>query len=400
MRLNNTLNDYLNLKKLVQSPVKNICPGHLFAKEYKRIQDLEDQMTARYQTLYSKIKDQIGLILLGDRIYQRLESRLDQANRTENEDSICQIETELDLRRQKILDDLLKQYGYSAHRHHLLRQAKINLMAQRVNRLYPLMASVLSDLSLHYRSLRHDLIGCNSTQVQQDLKDLLEKFRKDQISAASLVREHINNQSRSERERLYKIALACSHQFLPDKSDYYLKNMKSEQLIAEILKIIIRPDQQASYPEISLPQGTDITLTARQSMSIIETVFPEILANSLAFLKYRTIGKPVQFLSEIDFRYRPGDLFKDGHFFDPACGRIHYQGTLPLVRQNDYAYATGADVLGMGIEAFLKDPEKFIRTDEPFFNFIFGNLSGDLNRLTDQILAPPDWIKENAANDL
>lgn len=388
MRLHNTLNDYLNSKNTHRTGQREICPGPLFAEEYDRIRDLEEQMTARYQTLYSKIHERISLILLNDTIYQRLEKRLNQVNLNGNEDLICQIETDLDLRRQKIIDNLLKKDGYSAHRHYRLRQAKINLMARRVNRLYPLMPLILKRLSDRYRPLRRDLIGCNTNKIREQINDLLEKFKGGQLAADSLIRQHIKNQAESDRERLYRIVLACTHQFSPGQTDHHLKKMPSKQLLAEMLSIILIQNQRLC-PEIPLPGGSDIVLSARQSMSMLEKIFPEILANSLAFLKYRTAHRPVRFLTEVDFRHHPGDLFREGNFFDPACGKLYYQSTLPLMHQNDYAYAISADVLGLGMEAFIRNPEKFIQRDEEYFNFIFGNLSGDINRLTDRILTTP-----------
>ena len=400
MKLNNMLNDYSNFKNILQNPDKGITPSALFSAEYKRIRDLEAQMSTRHQILFPKIQDRIGLILLNDRIYQRLEKRLHRANQSGDEDLIWLTETKLDLRRQEVIDKLLEQYGYIPANHHRLRQTMGNLMAERVNRLYPIMPQVLKELSKRYRPLRRDLIGCHTVRAQQQLNELLDQFRQGKLTATLLIRNHIKNQEQTNRETLYKIARACMNQFYSNQPVTHLKNKDSRQLMAEILATILGHKRLQTCPEMPVPSEADVILSARQSMPLLERAFPEILANSLAFLKYRTIGKPVRFLSEVDFRYRLGDLFKDGGFFDYGCGRLYYRETLPLSQQNDYAYATGADVLGLGFESFFRNPEKLIRTDEVYFNFIFGNLSGDLDRLTDRILTPSDRTRERDLKDL
>ena len=110
----------------------------------------------------------------------------------------------------------------------------------------------------------------------------------------------------------------------------------------------------------------DSTTTAiHECMHSIEDTNPKMLANSKAFLEYRTKNDAEKSLRNLTGNkgYKANEVAKADNFFSPYCGKKY-----------DY----GTEIMSMGLQRIFEEPEKFYKEDREYFNFVIGNLRGEL----------------------
>lgn len=117
------------------------------------------------------------------------------------------------------------------------------------------------------------------------------------------------------------------------------------------------------------PNKDNICSLLHEFMHTIERDNRDVLDNSLAFLKARTINEKVKIKykkdGKIDYRYKECGL--------PStyCSRIYGFS-------NDYKDASCCEVLSKGFEMLLKNPKDLINKDRQYVAFIIASLQGDI----------------------
>lgn len=113
-------------------------------------------------------------------------------------------------------------------------------------------------------------------------------------------------------------------------------------------------------------EGNDTVYThIHETMHWLERVNPKMLANSKAFLEYRTRDESAEKLSKITSNrgYTSSEIAKKDKFFNPYCGK-------------QYDYAT--EIMSMGVQRLFEHPKEFMDEDREYFNFVIANLQGKL----------------------
>lgn len=116
---------------------------------------------------------------------------------------------------------------------------------------------------------------------------------------------------------------------------------------------------------IHLNSLDSIFTSIHECMHWLENVNPDVLANSMAFLKYRTQNDTTKTLRELtgNKNYESNEDAKADNFFSPYCGK---------------AYTTATEIMSMGVQRLFEHPDKFYKEDREYFNFVIGNLRGEL----------------------
>lgn len=116
---------------------------------------------------------------------------------------------------------------------------------------------------------------------------------------------------------------------------------------------------------IQLNSLDSIYTSIHECMHWLEGVNPEMLANSKAFLKYRTKNDETKTLRELtgNKNYKSNEDAKADNFFSPYCGK---------------EYETATEIMSMGVQRLFEHPDKFHKEDREYFDFVIGNLRGEL----------------------
>ena len=99
----------------------------------------------------------------------------------------------------------------------------------------------------------------------------------------------------------------------------------------------------------------------------------DMLRNSLAFLEYRTKGEKAEKLSKLTGQrgYGAGEIAKKDRFFKEYCGKVYSAS-------GEYRDASACELMSMGVQRLFTDPAKFAKEDREYFDFVVGNLRGEL----------------------
>lgn len=108
---------------------------------------------------------------------------------------------------------------------------------------------------------------------------------------------------------------------------------------------------------LNLNKNKDVTVVLHEYMHWLEDVNPKIMANSMAFLEYRTVGEEEQYLKTLtDNKDYHNEKAKPDKFFSPYCGKIYEDAT---------------EIMSMGLQQIFEDVNKI---DTEYFNFVIANL--------------------------
>lgn len=262
----------------------------------------------------------------------------------------------------KKIKDIIEQYD----------EEKINKRAKEIGQ----QIDIEKDKWLKY------LNSAPSTEVQNErLKEYDDWFK--------------NNELRKESERLFAEA-----NLLPEKrmqaiskalqinngGEYKLYSIKGSKLANKIKKTnellsgIIPKEYlpefepyakgsgeraNSKYNVITISSKDSIGTYIHESMHWLEEVNPEMLANSMAFLEYRTKGETPKALKELTGikEYKPNEIAKPDKFFNAYCGKIYKDAT---------------EIMSMGIQRLFEEPKKFMEEDKEYFDFVIANLQGKI----------------------
>lgn len=150
---------------------------------------------------------------------------------------------------------------------------------------------------------------------------------------------------------------------------------KTNQLLSGIIDKNYIPDfspfangqvgrANASGNIINITSKEPVEIYIHESMHWLERVNPKMLANSLAFLEYRTKGEEAQSLKKLTkVNYRANEYAKPDKFFDAYCGKI---------------YDNATEIMSMGIQRLFEHPKEFMEEDKEYFDFVIANLQGKI----------------------
>jgi hypothetical protein len=129
---------------------------------------------------------------------------------------------------------------------------------------------------------------------------------------------------------------------------------------------------RASCGAISIKGNNTISTMIHEYAHFLEDNNPEMLANSLAFAKYRTEGEKAARLKTItNLSYSSDEKARPDKFFDPYCGKVYAFG-----KNADYSTAYASEIMSMGMERLFTDPVNFAKDDKEYFNFVIANMRG------------------------
>ena len=116
---------------------------------------------------------------------------------------------------------------------------------------------------------------------------------------------------------------------------------------------------------INISSTDSIPTYIHETMHWIEDMNPKVLANSLAFLEYRTQGEESQYLRKLtgNKKYTWDEVAKPDKFFHPYCGKIYKH--------------SASEIMSMGVQKLFEAPEELLK-DKEYFNFVIGNLRGEI----------------------
>lgn len=106
-------------------------------------------------------------------------------------------------------------------------------------------------------------------------------------------------------------------------------------------------------------------------MHFIEDNNVDMLANSIAFLEYRTKGEKAYKMNKLtnSRAYGADEISKKDNFFNAYCGKIYDSS-------GDYRKVKATELMSMGVERLFKDPVNFYEEDKEYFTFVLWNLTG------------------------
>lgn len=123
---------------------------------------------------------------------------------------------------------------------------------------------------------------------------------------------------------------------------------------------------------LTLCGDTDIQTAIHEFMHYVEYKNPVMLANSIAFLKYRTCDEKIHGLKKLTgISYGSGERARPDKFFNAYCGKVYSM-------TGDYIQATATEIMSMGVQELFTNPAKFRKEDPEYFNFVLANLKGTL----------------------
>lgn len=130
---------------------------------------------------------------------------------------------------------------------------------------------------------------------------------------------------------------------------------------------IKKTTKRAEYSNavIKAEKDGEISTYIHEYMHHLEDENPEMLTNSMAFLKYRTQNEKAQRLSSLtgNTKFRRDEVAKKDGFFDPYCGKIYDDAT---------------EIMSMGVQRLFEEPNRFAQEDREYFDFVLANLRGEL----------------------
>lgn len=160
------------------------------------------------------------------------------------------------------------------------------------------------------------------------------------------------------------------------KSVLYNKTQETNELLTGIVNKKYLPNfnpeakgrsgracQSGNYLRL---EGDDTVVThIHEAMHWLELVNPDMLANSKAFLEYRTKDETAEKLRKITSNksYTSDEISKKDNFFSPYCGK---------------QYDDATEIMSMGVQRLFEHPDDFIKTDREYFDFVIANLQGKL----------------------
>ena len=160
------------------------------------------------------------------------------------------------------------------------------------------------------------------------------------------------------------------------KSVLYNKTQEANELLTGIVNKKYLPDfkpeakgrsgRACNSGNYLILEGDDTVVThIHEAMHWLERVNPDMLANSMAFLEYRTSGEDAQKLKKItgNKSYDTDEVAKKDNFFSPYCGKVYDDAT---------------EIMSMGVQRLFEHPDDFIKNDREYFNFVIANLQGKL----------------------
>ena len=123
---------------------------------------------------------------------------------------------------------------------------------------------------------------------------------------------------------------------------------------------------------LTLCGDTDIQTAIHEFMHYVEYKNPVMLANSIAFLKYRTGDEKIKGLKKLTgISYGSSERARPDKFFNAYCGKVYSM-------TGDYMQATATEIMSMGVQELFTNPAKFRKEDPEYFNFVLANLKGTL----------------------
>lgn len=130
----------------------------------------------------------------------------------------------------------------------------------------------------------------------------------------------------------------------------------------------------------NLALNTDggVQTAIHEYMHFVEDNNPQMLANSIAFLRYRTQGEKLKSLKSLTgISYGAKEKARPDKFFDPYCGKT-YTSAFDDEKNEPYLGSTATEIMSMGVEQLYKDPVGFAKSDREYFDFVIANLKGRL----------------------
>ena len=124
---------------------------------------------------------------------------------------------------------------------------------------------------------------------------------------------------------------------------------------------------------IKLNKESSVGTMIHEFCHFLEKNNPKMLANSKAFLEYRTKGEQTQKLNKITGNsfYGNSEVTKKDKFFSPYCGKVYSVN-------NEYYGADATELMSMGVQKLFEDPFGFAKEDREYFDFVIGNLRGEI----------------------
>ena len=121
----------------------------------------------------------------------------------------------------------------------------------------------------------------------------------------------------------------------------------------------------ASNNIITISSKDSLGVYIHESMHWLEEANPKMLANSMAFLEYRTKGETAEKLSKLTGikEYKSIEKAKADKFFNAYCGKVYDDAT---------------EIMSMGIQRLFEEPKKFLEEDKEYFDFVIANLQGKI----------------------
>lgn len=172
---------------------------------------------------------------------------------------------------------------------------------------------------------------------------------------------------------------------IPNSGDFNITTIKNSKLAKkvkqanELLTGIVNKDYLPNFSPHANGQagranatGNIINITSKHSVATylheamhwLERVNPNMLANSMAFLEYRTSGETSENLKKLTgLKYNANEKAKTDKFFNPYCGKV---------------YDNATEIMSMGIQRLFEAPGEFMKEDKEYFDFVIANLQGKI----------------------
>lgn len=249
---------------------------------------------------------------------------------------------------------------------------------QKLNQKY---TEVDKQLSSEKNKWLEYINSASTTEEQNKRVDEYDKWYKE--SDIKKEKDELFDKIAHNSEYRYK-AISQSLQ-IENGSDFKLTTTKGSKLTQkvnktnELLSGIIEKNYLPDFSPFANGQtgranaaGNIINITSKdsigtyihESMHWLEKVNPEMLANSMAFLEYRTKGEAEQNLKRLTkINYKASEYAKPDKFFNPYCGKV---------------YDNATEIMSMGVQRLFEHPKEFMEEDKEYFNFVIANLQGKI----------------------
>lgn len=237
------------------------------------------------------------------------------------------------------------------------------------------MKNKFEDLGKKYNALPYGKEKLQVAKEQAEVRDKRRNLKKElkeyYMQNALIVKKHLQTTDTINKIKIEAISS------LQKEQGKNIQNVLSgvipnSQYSNKLMKIeTIRGRENQSYSTIRLNKDSDIGVALHETMHNIEDQNPIMLANSLAFAKYRTGSEKSQTLKKLTGYNYKNEYAKPDKFFNPYCGKIY-----GVMKDYDTAYAS--EIMSMGIQELFTNPIEFAKKDREYFNFVIANLRGEL----------------------